>query len=346
MKSYVLNFILFLGICVCPFALFAQDLDPYEISLEARHESWQKNYKEAKALYESVLKTIDPTYQPALFGLAEIAYWQGHFKESQRRLQVLLKHHPNDEQGLQLAEKLKKAKKDQTEKTLRVSYFYQDVSFADSTHHPKLEFQYNQKRKWNLGANFSYWDKFSTEFFDFGVNGGVWFGENTYLSVDAQWAPDQGINPQQAYQFQIDQIVLKKWVPTFSYKIADYQGATVHIFSPGFTWYFLPRWNWTIKYYLSVTVLSEDFVNHAFMSKLGWNVIDPFSIFAGYSLTNENFEAGSPFNPFGSFRANVFFGGMKYQFKNGFGLDLGVNYEDRDNGTHVLSSEFGMFFKW
>ncbi len=230
---------------------------------------------------------------------------------------------------------------------VRASYVFQNISFASDAHGANFLVSYDRRRQWGVRGGFHYIDKFGDSAPGYDLGGTWWPGSKTALALDMAWAPKQIVIPRQAYRLEASQIFFKGFVGMLSYRFADYSSANAHAFSPAIDWYFWPRWDWVVKY--GVTVSDTGGVTgttQSVMTRVNWNVIDPLLLFAGFSHGQERFESGSVFNPLGRFSANHGFGGFRWEIYKGWGVDTTFSYENRSNGTTVSTLDTGVSYKF
>jgi hypothetical protein len=116
---------------------------------------------------------------------------------------------------------------------------------------------------------------------------------------------------------------------------------------PGLTWYFYPRFDWMVRYFLSSSQFKgENFIDHSAMTRLNWNAFDPVTLFMGYARANESFESGNLADPFGAFSAYHVFAGFNWEIYKRVGLDFTFDYEERDNGFTLKTYNTAIFYRW
>lgn len=229
----------------------------------------------------------------------------------------------------------------------RAAYSFQDLSFADDAHGANFLLAYDRAREWGVRGGFHYINKFGDSAPGYDVGGTYWLTGTTVVSFDAEFAPGHVVIPRQAYMIELSQVIFKTLVPSVAYKFSDYRDADAHIVMPSVTWYFFRRWDWMVKYFLAFSRFAHrDFTNHSMMTRLNWNVIDVLWLFGGYARSSANFETGSPYNRFGGFTAHHGFGGFKWMFYKGLGVDATYSFENRSNDTRLHSLDVGIFFAW
>lgn len=230
---------------------------------------------------------------------------------------------------------------------IRATYLTQDFNFTSQAYGMSLLVSYDKSRSWGIRGGARFLDKFGDQALGYMLGGTWWPTKTTTLSLDIDFAPEQIIIPEQAYSFEVSQILKKVVVPSFVYRFADYSTANVHIMAPGVTWYFYQRFDWLTRYFLSLTQTSgESSWNHSVMSRLTWNMADPVNLFVGYSRANESFESGNVVDPIGDFSADHVFLGGSWEIYRGLGVDFSFDFEKRDNGQKVKTYELGVFYRW
>ncbi len=307
---------------------------------------WAGRYEEAEAAFRKVLQHR-PDDRDALYGIASLHYWQGDLPGSREALGHLLETHPGDGEAAALKKKIRRAELSKIYFRLRTAYRLEDYSFAPTGHGTNILLSYVRKKEWSIRAGGQYLNKFGYSDPGFKLGGSLHVTPSTVLSLDAEIAPKQVVIPRQAYTFEIDQTVAKKFVPFFIYRFADYATSDTHAFKPGLTWYLDPRLQWRVQYGFSFSKPAGNFsTRHSVYTMMTWNVRDPFDLFAGYAFGGENFESGNPVDPVGSFSAHTGIGGFTWEIAGRFGIDFAFSYENRDNGMTVKNFETGLSYRW
>ena len=308
--------------------------------------AWSGDYDKARQLYERILKK-QPDNKVALLGLGRVLSWQQEYSQSLKTLEQLLLLYPGDQEALVARDSVLRAKEAKRQFKVRIGYDYQDLSFTSNAYGANFLIGYDEQRKWGIRAGFDYIDKFGESTPGYRLGGSYWVADNTAISFDAELAPDQDVVPREAYTFEVSRAIFKTFVPSLSYRFAHYSTVDAHIVMPGFTWYFYPRFNWMVRYFLSISQFNEqNFVKNSGMTRLNWDVFDPVTLFAGYARANESFESGNPINPYGAFSADHFFGGFKWEIYKGVGFDFTFDYEERNNGFIIKTVNTAMFYRW
>lgn len=229
---------------------------------------------------------------------------------------------------------------------MRTAYRFQSISFSTDAHGAAFLASFDEPKKWGVRGGFHYSDKFGDQAPGYDVGGTYWLREKTVVSLDAEIAPRQIVIPRQAYTVDLSQVI-EKIVPSLGYRFADYTSADAHTFMPGLTWYFLPRWDWMIKYFFTINALPfGNSTNHSVMTRLDWNIFTPLNLFAGYSRSNESFESGNAAIPAGGFSADHLFGGLRLESSKGMSFDMNIDREWRSNDTQLTSLEAGVSYRW
>lgn len=229
----------------------------------------------------------------------------------------------------------------------RAGYVFQDMNFTSNAHGANFQLSYDEPQKWGVRGGFNYINKFGDSAPGYSVGGTYWATKTTTLSLDANFAPQQVVVPRQSYTFEVSQALFKVLVPSLAYRFADYTSVNAHTIMPAVTWYFYPRFDWMVRYFLNISQFSgSSSVKHSVMTRINWNVVDPLVLFAGYARSNDSFESGNPVAPLGGFSANHAFGGLKWEFYKGLGMDFSLDYENRNNGQTVKAYEAALFYRW
>jgi len=308
--------------------------------------AWSGDHDKARQLYGKVLKQQSAN-RDALLGLGRVLFWQQEYKQSLETLDQLLAAYPGDQEAIKVRDDVLRAKAAKTNFKVRVGYQYQDISFTSNAHKANILISYNEPKKWAVRAGLNYIDKFGESASGCRVGGSYWATENTVLSFDMELAPEQDVDPRQAYTFEVSQAMFKTLVPFLSYRFADYSTADVHMVMPGFTWYFYPRFDWMVRYFLSISQFKgQESTDHSVMTQLNWNPFDTMTLFMGYARANESLESGNPVDPFAGFSANHVFVGFSWEFYKRVGLDFTFDYEDRDNGSTLNTYNTAIFYRW
>lgn len=308
--------------------------------------AWSGDHDKARQLYGKVLKQQSAN-RDALLGLGRVLFWQQEYKQSLETLDQLLAAYPGDQEAIKVRDDVLRAKSAKTNFKVRVGYQYQDISFTSNAHEANFLISYNEPKKWEVRAGLNYIDKFGDSASGCRVGGSYWATENTVLSFDMELAPEQDVDPRQAYTFEVSQTMFKSLVPFLSYRFADYSTADVHMVMPGFTWYFYPRFDWMVRYFLSISQFKvQESTDHSVMTQLNWNPSDTMTLFVGYALANESLESGNPVDPFAGFSANHVFVGFSWEFYKRVGLDFTFDYEDRDDGSTLNTYNTAIFYRW
>lgn len=308
--------------------------------------AWSGDHDKARQLYGKVLKQQSAN-RDALLGLGRVLFWQQEYKQSLETLDQLLAVYPGDQEAIKVRDDVLRAKAAKTNFKVRVGYQYQDISFTSNAHEANFLISYNEPKKWAVRAGLNYIDKFGDSASGCRVGGSYWATENTVLSFDMELAPEQDVDPRQAYTFEVSQAMFKTLVPFLSYRFADYSTADVHMVMPGFTWYFYPRFDWMVRYFLSISQFKgQESTDHSVMTQLNWNPSDTTTLFVGYARANESLESGNPVDPFAGFSANHVFVGFSWEFYKRVGLDFTFDYEDRDNGSTLNTYNTAIFYRW
>ncbi len=308
--------------------------------------AWKGDHDKATQLFKDILKQ-HPTNRDALLGLGRVLFWQQKFKQSLETFDQLLAIYPDDQEAIKVKNKVLQAKGAKTHFKLRIGYHHQDLSFASNGYGSNILISFDEPKKWGVRTGYNYINKFGDSVPVYSMGGNYWVAEKTALSLDIEFAPEQNIVPRQAYTFEVSQAAFKTLVTSLSYRFADYSKANIHILMPGFTWYFYPRFDWMVRYFLSSSRFEEEnFIDHSAMTRLNWNAFDPVTLFMGYAHANESFESGNPVYPFGAFSANHVFTGFNWEIYKRVGLDFTFDYEERDNGSTLRTYNTAIFYRW
>ncbi len=310
--------------------------------------AWIGDYVKARALFEEVL-SASPGNRDALLGRASVFYWQGDRVAARNDVDELLQKNPNDAEAAALREKILKSEgagsKDAWK--VRAGYEFQHITFAPDAHGFSASAQYDRKKEWSLQGAYRHLRKFGDEAHQGSLGAGFWAAPNTHFLLESTFAPGQAILPNQSYSAEIDQIFWKVLVPFARYRFADYRSVDVHDFQVGLTWYFLPHWAVQGRYAPSI----DDFgtrseTNHSMAFQAIWDPLDHLGVFAGYARSEESFDSGNPVTPIGSFSAQHGFGGVRWRFYKGFGVDVSVDYEKRSTGASLTYVDAGLTYEW
>lgn len=310
--------------------------------------AWSGRYAEAETLFVDIHKK-NPNNRDALMGLANIYFWQERREDSLREIDLLLKSYPNDADALALKEKIKQQPPTENPNkwSLRAGYEFQAISFTSDAHGMIFSGMYERKKKWSLLASYRNLRKFGELANEGGYGAGWWATPNTHFLMENTFSPSQSIIPTQSYSLQVEQVLFKVWVPFVKYRFADYSIVNVHDIHMGLTWYFVPEWGIQGRYVQSISQFANRTKrDHSASFKLFWNPTDKINAFAGYARTSESFDSGNPINPTGTFSAHHFFGGFKWEFYKGLGIDASIEREDRSTDDGVTTFNVGLNYAW
>ncbi len=308
--------------------------------------AWSGDHEKATQLFKDILKQ-HPANRDALLGLGRVFFWQQKLRQSLDTFDKLLAIYPDDGEAIKARGKVLQAKEAKTRFKLRIGYEYQDLSFTSNGYDSNILISFDEPKKWGIRTGFNYIKKFDDSAPVYSMGGNYWVAGKTALSLDVEFAPEQDIVPIQAYTFEVSQAAFKTLVTSLGYRFANYSKADVHILIPGLTWYFYPRFDWMVRYYLSSSQFDgQEATNHSGMTLLNWNVLDPLAFFIGYALANESFDSGNPTGPLSDFSANHFFTGFRWKIYKRVEIDFTFDYEERDNGSTLNTYNTSVSYRW
>jgi len=309
----------------------------------ANVHAWTGSYQQAEDELSDIIK-LSPSYDEARISLARVYFWQGRDRESLKALALLHKKGLGDAKALE-AKVIASLKSKQYWKA-GLGYVFDHISFASDAHGTDAFLEYRKDKNWSARAAFEFLNKFNSKASGARVGGTYWIDDSTTVSADIFVAPSQQILPEQSYTLGLDRVFFKKVVPGLNYRFSQYFLNHTHAIGGHVQWYFYPRFNLFGSYTLTLSDLQNEIAkDNAFAFKLGFSPWDELQLSAGYARTSESFESGSRLNGAGGFNSNHFLSDVMFETHN-IGLKLGLDYDNRDNGTAVTEVRSGLYYKW
>lgn len=343
----------------------AQDSPEQRIKQAAQKEE-VGDYEGAQAIYEDILKT-EPQYEPALFGLAQVQHWQGHYDKSLKTFGKLLAVNPNHVAGLigiakvylglgkekKAQEYLAKAKKldpeneevkvltPQLEKKTKIrvyaGYQVEDISYSGSSTQASVEeVEFSKEKTYGFGLRASYWDKFDLNGLDTRLFGHYYFMENTRADLSFSFAPSVTILPRESVTAGFAHSI-GKLTPELHYSFVNYTQADQHLVTPAL---FYEPIEWIRAgggYEYQRLTFGGNRDLHSGFAELRVAPLEWFEVEGFYRRVQSSFEGGRPGNAFVSYSAHVGGGGIVLTAPSSYSIRFSAYTEQRNNGEQIAS---------
>lgn len=334
------------------------------------------DYEAAQAIYEKII-TENPSHEPALFGLAQVHYWQGRYDKSLEAYQVLLKLNPGHVPAMigiskvylalgeqnKADEYLRQAKKldpeneeladlgPQMERKTRIrihgGYIIENPSyFADNTQATYQELEVSKEKTYGFGARTTYLRKFNDDGFNTKLFGSYFFKEKTRADLSFSFAPSVTILPGQSASAGLAHSI-GMITPELHYTFENYSQADRHLVTPAL--FFEPvkilRVGGGYEYQRLIFGASHRDLHSGF-AKAAVTPNQWLGLHGYYKRMQSAFEGGRPGNAFVSYSAHVGGGGISANLMESYTVFFNAESEQRDNGEDVASYTlgFGFFF--
>ena len=233
------------------------------------------------------------------------------------------------------------------ETSVRAGYHTQNFSYASAGTAADLMISQSAPRQWELRGGASTVQKFGASSASVQLGATRWTDPSTILSIDADIAPGQALLPRQSYALQGSRILSPSLVASLGYRLADYTVATAHTLSPSLDWTATPRWDGTLRYYLTFSAVGgQTTANHSALIRANFRPSPTLTFFAGYARGSESFESGNPVSPTAGFLADHLFGGLQWELIPRLRIDLSFENETRDNGQSINTVDAFITRRW
>lgn len=325
------------------------------------------DYEAAQAIYEDILKE-KPEDELALYGLAQVHYWQGHYSKSLEAYQVFLKINPEHVEALigiskvylalgqqhKANEYLRKAEKidseneelaalsPQLERKTRIrihgGYTVKDLSyFANGTQSSYQEIEVSKEKTYGFGLRTTYLHQFNNNGLDTNLFGHYYFKEKTRADLGLSFAPSVTILPRESVTTGVAHPVWKL-TPELHYTFENYAQADRHLISPAL--FFEPltflRVGGGYEYQrLLFGVNHRDL--HSGFGRVKISANKWFSLHGFYERIQRAFEGGRPGDAFVSYSAHVGGGGIAANLMENYAVYFDAYTEQRNNGEDITS---------
>ncbi len=364
-----------LSVVRCP--LFASSKQSHEKKIEqAVQKEEAGDYETAQALYEEVLKE-NPDQEAALFGLAQVFYWEGEYQKSIDTFLKLLEKNPNHLDAMLGASKVylamgnqKKAREylvkaqkvdpedkevqemepqiaaKKTKIIIHGGYSLYDQNYAVETHSEFQEISVAKEESYGVGLKSTYLRKFGRSGFETGLFGHYYFMEKTRVNVGFAFAPEVNILPKQSYTAGVEYRVWK-FVPRVDYLFQDYSQANLQFLKPGL--YVEPlsflRVGGGYEFHrLSAGANTQNLTGGFATVKI--SLLDWISLHGFYERVQRSFEGGRAPTPFVRYNANIGGGGFGFDFAASYSLRFNAFLERRSNGDEVGAYTLALGFNF
>lgn len=350
------------------FAFFSTPLFAADSSIqEALRKEEIGDYEAAQAIYEEIIKK-DPSHEPAIYGLAQVHYWQGHYDKSLEAYQVLLTLNPEHVPALigiskvylalgqqdKANEYLAQAKKldpeneelailsPQLERKTRIrihaGYTLKDLSyFADDTQISHQEIEVSKEKTYGFGLRTTYLRKFDDNGFDTNLFGHYFFKEKTRADLSFAFAPKTNLLAQESVTAGLAHSVWKV-TPEVHYTFENHAQADRHLIEPAL--FFEPleflRAGGGYEYQRLIFGANRRDLHSGF-AKVEVTPKEWFSLHGFYKRMQSAFEGGRPGNAFVAYTSHVIGGGLSLNLMENYVLYFNAYTEQRNNGEDIAS---------
>lgn len=325
------------------------------------------DYEGAQAIYEKILKT-DPTHEEALYGVAQVHYWQGDYDKALQSFQKLFETNPNHVPGLigiskvylamgeqrKAQEYLNKAKEldpeneeievlepqmgRKTRIRIDAGYTLNDLSyFADDTQLSFQEIEISKEKTYGFGLRTTYLRKFNLNGFDTQLFGHYWFKEKTRVNLGFGFTPKVNILPQESITAGVAHTIWKI-IPELNYTFENYTQADQHTIAPAL--FFEPLEFFRIGggyEHRRLLFGGNQRTLHSGFAKVSVAPLEWLQINGFYERLQSSFEGGRPGNAFVNYRAHVAGGGVALDFQANYAVHFNAYSEQRSNGEDIAS---------
>ena len=264
---------------------------------------------------------------------ARYHHLQGNDQEANGFIRRVLIREPENDEALALKSQLVSPEP----LTVGIGYAHDDFSFASPGNMGYLTVGYKGAGGL-LTGRYERWRRFAEDVNRGGFGLTRQFGKRVTLRGGTMWAPHAAVLPRQDYTGGVS-YAAAPWVIGADYRRLRFTSANVSIVGPSFEYYFQkPVWMTGALYRSRTELTGTGTVDSRTASLVRYfQQVSPRWIWnGGYARGSDVFPDLS-IDRLGTFRSNIFIGGVTWKGPNSVTVDLHYDYENRSNGTHVQS---------